>query len=138
MGRCLAAQAFVLTALLTLAEPASANDDRLGDSLDQDRALKARRNGEIVPLGSVMKAARSKGKVLDVQIKGRRYVLKILDENGRIKYIDGDTLDGSRGRDRERDRQGSDGSDSREEREDTSGRSGGDESSGSRGRDGRR
>lgn len=139
MGRCFAARASVFSALLILAgEPASGNDDRLGDSLDQDRALKARRNGEIVPLGPVMKAARTRGKVLDVQIKGGRYVLKILDENGRIKYIDGDALDGSRGRDRERDRHGSDSSGSREEREDSSGRGGGDEGSGSRGRDGRR
>lgn len=145
MGRCFAARASVFSVLLLLAGPVSGNDDRLGDSLDQDRALKARRNGEIIPLGSVMKAARSRGKVLDVQIRGGRYVLKILDKNGRIRYIDGDSLDGSGGRDRERlggdgdrDRHGGDSSGSREEREDSSGRGGGDEGSGSRGRDGRR
>jgi hypothetical protein len=71
-------------------------EDRFGDSPDQDRAYSARRQGVTVPLGSMMGAARAKGKVLDVQLKGGKYRFKILDENGRVRYVDGDALLGTR------------------------------------------
>ena len=82
--------------ILAVGSQATSAGDRFGDSLDQDRAYSARRQGDVVPLNSMMSAARAQGKVLDVQLKGGKYRFKSLDENGRIRYVDGDALSASK------------------------------------------
>jgi hypothetical protein len=85
------------TTILAAGSQAISTGDRFGYSLDQDRAYSARRQGDIVPLDLMMSAARAQGKVLDVQLKGGKYRFKILDEKGRVRYVDDDALSGSKG-----------------------------------------
>lgn len=81
---------------LVLSAGAARADDRLGESRDQDRALRARSHGDVQPLESVIGSARSKGKVLDVQISGGKYKMKVLDPDGHVRSVDVDGS-GSRG-----------------------------------------
>jgi hypothetical protein len=78
----LAAGAFLLPARPAVAE------DRFGDSPDQDRAFNARRSGAVAALDKVIAGARLKGKVIDAQLKGGRYVIKLLDDSGRVRSVE--------------------------------------------------
>ena len=90
----------LLTAGAALLPPqsAAAFDDRFGESPDQDRAFNARRSGNVATLDSVISRARLKGKLLDAQLKGGRYVIKLLGENGRITTVELDASVSSGGR----------------------------------------
>jgi hypothetical protein len=61
--------------------------DRLGESLDHDKALRARNQGTVRSLDSVMSGARRHGKVLDVELKGSKYKFKVLGSDGRVVTI---------------------------------------------------
>jgi hypothetical protein len=78
----LAAGALFLPARSAVAE------DRFGDSPDQDRAFNARRSGAVVALDKVIAGARLKGKVIDAQLRGGRYVIKLLDDSGRVRSVE--------------------------------------------------
>ena len=64
---------------LLLTQSAVAFEDRFGDS------PAAPLKGNVPPLPHV------KGKVLDAQLKGRKYVIKLLDDSGRIRTIEVDS-----------------------------------------------
>src|SRR5262249_58666299 len=55
-------------------------EDRFGDS------PVAPLKGDVAPLDKLLRG--QKGKVLAAQVKGRKYVIKILDENGHIRFIE--------------------------------------------------
>src|SRR5258705_5151872 len=97
MYRCATWPVCCSITIVALGSQCALADDRLGDSLDQDRAYSARRGGQVPPLDTIMRKARSKGKVLDVQLKDGRYVLKILDADGRIGFFDSAALGSSKG-----------------------------------------
>jgi uncharacterized membrane protein YgcG len=69
--------------------------DRLGEGGDQDRALKARSRGDAPALDSVIGQARTKGRVLDVELSGGKYKAKVLDDEGRVRNVDVDSHGGS-------------------------------------------
>lgn len=77
--------AFVISGTLFCASSGIADDaDRFGESLDHDKAFRARSKGVVRSLDSVISGMRQRGKVLDVELKGSKYKLKILDRNGRV------------------------------------------------------
>ncbi len=84
-----AAPAAAATALM-LYPLGAAGEDRFGESRDQDQAYRARHRGEVRSLDSVIGHARSKGKVLDVQLKDKRYKFKILFPDGRVRILEMD------------------------------------------------
>lgn len=76
--------AFVMTGTLVYAGTGNADEDRFGESLDHDNALRARNKGVVRSLDSVISGIRQRGKVLDVELKGSKYKLKILERDGRV------------------------------------------------------
>src|SRR5215475_12331322 len=66
---------------------AAVAEDRFGDSLDQDRAFNARRRGDVAPLDTVIAVAHLRGKVLNAQLRGSKYIIKV-DDNGHIKTVE--------------------------------------------------
>lgn len=97
----------------------------MGDSRDQDGAIKARERGDVRPLETVIGEGRSAGTVLDATIQGKKYKLKVLDSEGRVRNVEVEAGSDGRGR------SGSDG-----RGRDSVGNGGGEahESSGGRGR----
>ncbi len=133
--RCPTATMALALLLLAFSQFPILAEDRLGESRDQDRAYKARHRGEVRSLDSVIANARAKGKVLDVQLKNKRYKVKILAPDGRVRTLDIDAGFGDHAR------RGDDSSGPGSGRDDSSGSSGPgsgrDDSSGSgSGRDG--
>ena len=45
-------------------------------------------SGNCEPLDKTVAAAQLRGKILDAHLRGNRYLIKILDENGRVKVIE--------------------------------------------------
>ena len=45
-------------------------------------------SGNCEPLDKTVAAAQLRGKILDAHLRGNRYLIKILDENGRVKIIE--------------------------------------------------
>lgn len=86
-------------AALLPVQRAAAFDDRFGESLEHDRAFNARNRGDVATLDKVIAAAHVKGKVLDVRLQGKKYLIKYLDENGRVKTIEIDATSAGRGGD---------------------------------------
>ena len=124
--RCPTATMALALLLLAFSQFPILAEDRLGESRDQDRAYKARHRGEVRSLDSVIANARAKGKVLDVQLKNKRYKVKILAPDGRVRTLD---IDAGWG---EHARRGSGGGGDDRGRDDSSGPgSGRDDSSGS-------
>jgi hypothetical protein len=77
--------------LFLSAQSAVAFERRFGESLDQDYAYHALRRGEVVSLDRVVKGL--KGRFLDAQVEDSgKYIIKLLDEHGRIKTVE---VDGS-------------------------------------------
>lgn len=68
----------------------AAAEDRLGSSRDQDAAYNARSQGRVRALDSVIGTGRSTGKVLDAELDGSRYRVKVLDNDGRVRRVDVD------------------------------------------------
>ncbi len=62
-------------------------EDRFGDSPDQDRA---RSRGTVATLDKVIAAAHLHGKVLDARIQGNKYLIKLLDDSGRVRTVEVD------------------------------------------------
>jgi hypothetical protein len=55
---------------------------------------------EVSTLDKIIAAAHVRGKILDVRLRGKRYLVKYLDENGQVKVIEIDaTSAGRMGRD---------------------------------------
>jgi uncharacterized membrane protein YkoI len=79
-----------------IAAPDAYAEDRLGEFGNQAQALRGRSQGSVKSLDSVIDSARSKGKVLDVELKGAKYRMKVLDTDGRVRNVDVDAS-GSRG-----------------------------------------
>jgi hypothetical protein len=74
-----------VAALLPLQRAAA--EDRFGDSPDQDRA---RSRGTAATLDKLLEAAHVHGKVLAAQLQGKKYLVKLLDDNGRVKTVEFD------------------------------------------------
>jgi hypothetical protein len=106
--------------------PGAMADDRLGDTRDQNAAYRARSQGAVKSLDSVIGAARAKGKVIDAQLRGSSYKLKVLDGDGRVRSVDVDASTASSSK------SGSNGSSS--SGSDSHGGRGGDENTSGRGR----
>ena len=83
-------------AALLPVQRAGAFDDRFGESLEHDRAFDARNRGDVATLDKIIAAAHVKGKVLDVRLQGKKYLIKYLDENGRVKVIEIDASSAGR------------------------------------------
>jgi hypothetical protein len=66
----------------------AAFDDRFGESPEHDRAFNARSRGDVATLDKVIAAAHVKGKVLDVRLQGKKYLIKFLDESGRVTVVE--------------------------------------------------
>jgi hypothetical protein len=79
-------------AALLPAQRAAAFDDRFGESPDQDRAFNARNRGAVATLDKVIAAAHLHGKVLDARLQGNKYLIKLLDDSGRVRTVE---IDGS-------------------------------------------
>ncbi len=79
-------------AALLPAQRAAAFDDRFGESPDQDRAFNARSRGAVATLDKVIAAAHLHGKVLDARLQGNKYLIKLLDDSGRVRTVE---IDGS-------------------------------------------
>lgn len=92
-GRC--APAAALVALLLVPSAPGHAEDRLGTSRDQDAAYKARSQGNVRSLDSVVGGGRSGGKVLDAELNGSHYRVKVLDNDGRVRRVDVDASSGS-------------------------------------------
>jgi hypothetical protein len=75
-------------AALLPAQRVAAFDDRFGESLDQDRALNARSRGAVATLDKVIAAAHVHGKVLDARLQGSKYLIKLLDDSGRVRTVE--------------------------------------------------
>ena len=82
--------------LLAAASPGHA-EDRLGTSRDQDAAYKARSQGNVRSLDSVIGSSRSNGKVLDAELNGSHYRVKVIDNDGRVRRVDVDASSGGSG-----------------------------------------
>jgi hypothetical protein len=63
-------------------------DDRFGESPDQDRAFNARSRGAVATLDKVIAAAHVHGKVLDARLQGNKYLIKLLDDSGRVRTVE--------------------------------------------------
>ena len=83
-----AATALLTACTVVLTARSAVADDRFGESLEHDRAYNAHNRGDVASLDKILVAARLKGKVLDVQLKGVKYIIKLLDDNGRIKIVE--------------------------------------------------
>ena len=70
------------------AQRAAAFDDRFGESLDQDRAFNAHSRGAVATLDKVIAAAHLHGKVLDARLQGSKYLIKLLDDGGRVRTVE--------------------------------------------------
>jgi uncharacterized membrane protein YkoI len=96
IGLCLAA--VVLSSLPSWADSDGEHDDHYEH--DHDRALKAVRKGEVMPLEKVLTLVRTKYKGTVVHTKLQRehgvwmYELKILDRNGRMREVYGNAKTG--------------------------------------------
>src|SRR5262249_61028459 len=62
--------------------------DGFGDGIDEDPEYTPHRRGDVATLGRVGAAAHLRGKILDALLQGRKYRIKLLDENGRVKIIE--------------------------------------------------
>ncbi len=89
-GTCSAALLITGAAALLPVQRAAAFDDRFGESLEHDRAFDAHNRGDIPGLDKIIAAAHVKGKILDVRLQGKKYLIKYLDENGRVKVTEVD------------------------------------------------
>jgi hypothetical protein len=75
-------------AALLPAQRVMAFDDRFGESPDQDRAFNARSRGAVATLDKVIAAAHVHGKVLDARLQGNKYLIKLLDDSGRVRTVE--------------------------------------------------
>lgn len=78
--------ALLVTGVAALLPPQrAAAEDRFGDSPDQDRA---RSRGTATTLDKLIEAAHLHGKVLAAQLQGRKYLIKLLDDSGRVRTVE--------------------------------------------------
>ena len=96
LGTIRCACVLLASGLVVLGSQEAYADDRLGETGNQAQALRERSQGSVKSLDSVIDSARSKGKVLDVELKGAKYRVKVLDAEGRVRNVDVDAS-GSRG-----------------------------------------
>jgi uncharacterized membrane protein YkoI len=82
--------ALSLLTLLASTQSLSAQDGRR----DHERAREARVRGDFIPLERLLADAERYGRVIDVELEGKRYEIEVLREDGRVIELEYDAYSG--------------------------------------------